>query len=1019
MESVYPGIDLVYYGNQSRLEYDFVIAPHAKPGSIALKFQGQTALRIDLKSGDLVLATRAGDLRIHKPLAYQLSPSRSSYAARRLPVSDAHFRLVGDRVTFKVGHYDKAKPLIIDPIISFSTYLAGSGQDAGNAIAMDAGGNIYVAGSTASLDFPTTGGALQTVSGKTAPAPGETIAPLAFVTKLGPDGSLIYSTYLGGSGSAVAQAIAVDSAGNAYLTGYALSSGFPVTAGAVQGACPGAGTFSTCGGVFVTKLNPSGSALVYSTYLGGNPTTASPPGTDQGRAIAVDAAGDAFVGGLAVTSNFPTTPNAFQTSVTPAPEGLGPNGLGNGHGFLTELNPTGASFVFSTYLGGTNTDQVNGVAVDSSGDVFVAGQTTSLDFPTTAGSFQPGPFGNDAFVAKFSPSGAVLYSTYFGGTGPYVNSFNPYTQATAIAVDSTGAAYFTGNPGPGIAVTPNAYQTAMRSSPAAGSFFAAKLHPAGCGLLYSTYVGYDVFGFVGWSTSAIALDAANDVYLAGGATTYPFSPAPPQVNGLEPPISDPEGTALPAFVAELDPTGSTLLFSSFLGGSGLNSGSGIAVNSAGDIHVAGTTSAADFPVANALEAILPGSQGAYVTKINPQPANAVLLTRNSLTFAPNLVGALNPPMLAVGLMNQLSAPLNISSVTVAGSGFSLVTSDYSNRLPCTGTITPGTGCIVQVQYVPTAVGAQSGTLTITDDGPGSPRTIALNGAGQPDFGMSVSPSSVTLMRGTDSVQFTISLSATSGSPVLGVPVALSCTGIAPATCNFSAPSATVNLNDTLTVSGISSVSGNSLNFSVVATALGQTISQSLSILIQDFTLAASQTSATVTPGQTAQYSLTVTPEGGFNYSLFLGCSGAPALATCAVNPDPLGLDGTDPVTVQVNVTTTAPSSTFPLKPRWLTPPALRAWHELAGLALLVLLSVALAVAGMKPRRAWLGLALTLLIGASWICCGGGSGGGGGGGGGSSGSPGTAAGTYSIVVTGTYGSGPTQLSHSLNLTLKVQ
>jgi uncharacterized membrane protein YgcG len=198
---------------------------------------------------------------------------------------------------------------------------------------------------------------------------------------------------------------------------------------------------------------------------------------------------------------------------------------------------------------------------------------------------------------------------------------------------------------------------------------------------------------------------------------------------------------------------------------------------------------------------------------------------------------------------------------------------------------------------------------------------------------------------------------------------------------------------------------------------GQTVSQPLSILIQDFTLSTSQPSVSVTPGQIAQYSLTVTPQEGFNYPLSLSCSGAPALSSCAVSPSLLYLDGTHPATVQVNVTTTAPSAAYRVEPRLLPPPGVRAWHELAGLALLVLLSLALTVAGAKPRRAWLSLALMLLIGGSWICCGGGSGGGGGGGGSSS--PGTAAGTYSIVVTGTYNSGSTSLSHSLDLTLKVQ
>jgi hypothetical protein len=1009
LEHVYPGIDLVYYGNQNRLEYDFVVAPHANPNSIALKFQGQTPLHFDSRSGDLVLATRAGDVRFHKPVVYQPSLPRSSLVSRHLSLVDCHYRLVGNRLTFKVGAYDKTKPLIIDPIMSFSTYLAGSVEDAGNAIAVDASGNVYVAGSTLSPDFPLTSGAFKKNCGSPSNACVDFESqPDAFASKLSPDGSLIYSTFLGGGGADVAKAIALDSSGNAYVTGSTLSADFPVTQGAFQTTCPG--TTGSCGGGFVTKLNPSGSALVYSTYLGG----ISPAGPDQSLAIGVDASGDAFVGGLAMTLDFPTTPGAFQTTVTPAP--LGP---GNGHGFLTKLNPVGTSLVFSTYLGGSNTDQVNGLAVDSSGDVYVAGQTNSLDFPTTPGAFQTGSYhhtyGGESFISKLSPSGSILYATYFSGPG-FGNGSG--TQARAIAVDSTGAPYVAGSTLDALPTTPGSYETVPFY---VGSAFLTKLHPAGCGLLYSTFVGYNLQGFQGFGANGIALDSSNDVYLTGNAdlTIGPGLSAPTLVNGLQPPLSAPSGGSSTVLLSELNPTGSEILFSSFLGGSGGNTSGGIAVDPAGNIYVTGATNAPDFPMANALQPTCPACEfdkpvgtGVFVTKISPQPANAVLLTRNALTFAPNAVGSSNVEVLTVGLMNQLTTPLKISSVNVNGNDFSLLPGGTFGSLPCTGSIAPGAGCIAQVQYSPNALGQQSGILAVSDDGPGSPRIITLNATGLADFKLETGASSVTALKGTETVQFGIGATQIPAAPVPSGDIALSCAGVAPATCTFNPASIPIVAgSSTLSVSGLSAVAGNILNFSAVGTLSGQTYSLPLTIFLQDFTLSTSESSATVTPGQSAKYSFTVTPAGGFNYEVSFSCSGVPPLATCSISPIFVTLDGTNPATVQVTVTTTAPSSTYPGEPRLLPPAGMRPWQWVTWLLILILLSVALAASRARVRRAWLGIALIVMIGGAWVSCGGGGGGGS--------NPGTSPGTYAITVAGTYAPGSNTLSHNITLTLKVQ
>ena len=409
-KGVYPGIDLIYYGNQGKLEYDFVVAPGGDPRTIALNIDGAEKMQID-PQGDLVLSNDGGDVRLHKPVVYQpVSVNPKSQIQNPRSVDGRYLLLADNRIGFEIGAYDKTLPLIIDPVLSYSTYLGGAGDDYAYGIAVDSSGNAYVIGCTNSINFPTIPGAFQTSYG------GGNYD--AFITKLNAAGSaLVYSTYLGGSSEDGAfNGIAVDASGNAYVTGYTYSSNFPTTPGAFQ-TSGGGGTRDA----FVAKLHVAGSALVYSTYLGGSDY-------DVAWDIAVDAAGNAYVTGQTHSSNFPTTPGAFQTSY----------GGGAYDAFITKLNAAGSALLYSTYLGGSDYDEGSGIAVDATGNAYVTGLTYYFNFPTTAGAFRTSPAGYyDAFVTKLNAAGSdLVYSTYLGGSSA--------DGGYGIAVDATGNIYVTG-----------------------------------------------------------------------------------------------------------------------------------------------------------------------------------------------------------------------------------------------------------------------------------------------------------------------------------------------------------------------------------------------------------------------------------------------------------------------------------------------------------------------------------------------------------------------------------------------
>jgi hypothetical protein len=550
---VYRGIDMVYYGDQRRLEYDFIVAPGANPDIIEIAFGGIQKFEIT-GTGDLLLHNSQAPIRLTKPAAYQ----EIDGVKQEVPIS--YMAKNVDSVGFQLGGYDQNRPLVIDPVLVYSTYLGGSGFDQGYAIAVDALGNAYVTGQTAAIDFPTTAGSFQTNYGG-----GD-----AFVAKLNPQGSaLVYSTYLN---SASGNSIAVDSAGNAYITGEAGPTTFPTTGGAFQTAPMGYDTF-------VTKLNSSGSALVYSARFGGNLD-------DFGRGIAIDGSGNAYITGWTVCRStictFPTI-NAFQ-----------PNYAGGyNDAFVTKINSNGSSLAYSTYLGGgkilnATEDWGEAIAVDTAGSAYVTGYTYAPDFPVTSGAFDTARAGLDAFVTKFTPDGAsLLYSTFIGGAGRELGQ--------GIAVDGDGNAYVTGitesfdNPFTsayeGFPVTAGAFQTR-------GSYdaFVSKLNATGSALVYSTYLGGSAGVDRGW---AIALDDAGNACITGDTTSTNF----PATGAVQPVYG---GGLSDAFVTKLNASGASLVFSTFLGGNLSDEGRGIAC-SGGDVFVTGDTSSANFPTANALQ----------------------------------------------------------------------------------------------------------------------------------------------------------------------------------------------------------------------------------------------------------------------------------------------------------------------------------------------------------------------------------------------------------------------------------
>ena len=568
LRDVWQGVDVVWRGGEDgRLTYDLVVAPGADLGAASFELEGARLPRVDV-DGSLGAATALGELRHGRPVAYQVVDG-----ARRSV--EAAFAVDGHRVGFAIGDYDRTRPLVVDPSLTYTTYLGGSGADYGRGgIAVDATGAAYVAGYTGSTDFPTQ----SAYQAGNAAGFGNLNAVIA---KIRADGSaLVYATYLGGSTTSDAFGIAVDGSGAAFVTGLTTSTDFP-TLNALQPSIAGTLGGTQYGDVFVTKLAPSGSALAYSTYLGGT-------GDDVGRAIALDATGAAYVVGSTDSSNFPTQA-PLQAALS------GPGGVKDA--FIAKIASSGGSLAYSTYLGGSGgggEETAYAVAVDSAGAAYVAGSTSSsTGFPTQSplqGAFAGGT--SDAFVAKVNSSGSALgWSTFLGGSGA--------DSAKGIAVDSSGAVLVAGTTAStDFPTTAGSFQPSYAGG--TGDAFVAKIGSSGAAIAWSTFLG----GTGGDSCSGIALDASGAAAIAGSTGSSDFPTASPTQSS----------TGGDAFVGKLDPSGSSLLFGTYLGGSGSDWGLSIAVGSTGDVYVAGETKSANFPLQSPLQATYAGVQDWFVAR---------------------------------------------------------------------------------------------------------------------------------------------------------------------------------------------------------------------------------------------------------------------------------------------------------------------------------------------------------------------------------------------------------------------
>jgi hypothetical protein len=561
--NVYDGVDLIYHGNQGQLEYDFVVAPGADANAIRVVFPGVDTPQVDT-NGDLLFVLEGIQMHQRKPVVYQ------EEAGVRREIAGGYVLDAAGEVGFRVAKYDTSRPLVIDPVLIYSTYLGGSGGECGfgnGSIAVDASGSAYVAGCTPSTDFPTTSGSFQTTYG------GGDVD--AFVSKLNPEGSaLVYSTYLGGSLSDAVDDLAIDASDSVYLTGYTISPDFPTT--------PGALDRTSANAAFVTKLSPSGSALVYSTRF------------PVDGFLTVDNAGNAYVLG-AGGPGLPVTPGALQPAY----------GGGQLDGYVAKLDPTGSALLYSTFLGGSGDESPSDMAGDSSG-VYIVGRTTSSDFPTTAGAFQRTcpfyPFSGGcftAFASKIDAGGSALaYSTYLGAV----------SDPRDVAVGLSGEAYVTGITHGTFPTTPGAFQTTYGGG--GDDAFVTKLNATGTALVYSTYLG----GRSWDGAEGIAVDAAGDAHVAG----WTWSPDFPVANEVQPAL---RGEA-DAFVTKINSAGSAPIYSTYLGGSGAESAQSVAVDPAGSTYVMGGTQSTDFPTVNAIQGDFGGgSYGDYfVAKIAEEPS---------------------------------------------------------------------------------------------------------------------------------------------------------------------------------------------------------------------------------------------------------------------------------------------------------------------------------------------------------------------------------------------------------------
>ncbi|MGC1607087.1 MAG: SBBP repeat-containing protein, partial [Candidatus Acidiferrum sp.] len=624
---IYPGVDLLYYGNQHQLEYDFILAPGADPDQIRLSVAGARRVELDAQ-GNLLLATDQGEVVLRKPLVYQqLGDTRREVAG--------NFRVEGQEVSFAIGDYDRNRQLVIDPTLNYATYLGRSVNDKVNAIALGSDGSTYVAGIAPAI---TSGGQDE-----------------AFVAHISTDGKqLLYMAYLGASGATDARGIAVDPSGNAYITGETKATDFPAL-NSLQSSCSLNASRQCVGDAYLAKLNSDGS-LNYATFLGGS-------GEDAGNALALDAAGNIYITGSTGSTDFPVFHPAQATTG------------GNGDAFIAKISSDGQHVLYATYLGGSGNDEALGIAIDANSNVYVTGQTLSPDFPTE-NAFQarclPGTSNQclgEAFVTKLSSDGSSLvYSTYLGGSGG--------DSANAIAVDNLGQVYVAGQT---LSIDFPLASSLQAAAGGKSEAFVTKFLPNGAGLVYSTFLG----GSGDDVATSIAVDSHGNAFVSGYTDSVNFPTQSPLQSACQ---KDSTGAcSQDAFLAVMNSSGSALKFSTYLGGTGADEGKGIVLDTKGSAYLGGASTSADFPTAQPI--VVPSGVSPKVLQSSSQVSSAT-------------TGA-----------STVSLPSNLSGGGVVAMVSGLPNADASEA--CTGTIS-WVGTAGDNQWT-TATNWSTGVLPVSTD----------------------------------------------------------------------------------------------------------------------------------------------------------------------------------------------------------------------------------------------------------------------------------------------------------------
>ena len=997
---VYPGVDLVYYGTQRQLEYDFVIAPGADAGRIRLNVRGAGKLRIDA-NGDLVIALANGEVRFNRPVAYQRSASGKQIVSSEYALSGAH------SVEFRVGQYDRSRELVIDPILSYSTYLGGTNIDGANAIAVAPDGTAFIAGGTFSLDFPTAHPLQPNHGGP------DDFDRDAFVAKLSADGStLLYSTYLGGKNQDVANGIAVDSLGDAYVVGTTISPDFPVTSLSFNPSC---GSDSGCGSktcspglfvsnAFVSKLNPAGSGLVYSGFLGEFENV-------EGQAIAVDENQIAYVTGAtefnplpqgAACGPFPITGNAAQPNF----------GGGATDAFVTKITAAGSQIQYSTYLGGDDEDIGYGITADSTEDAYATGVTYSATFPQLNGEQAVYGGAGDAFLSKLNTklvgAGSLAYSTFIGGSN--------LDQGNGIVVDPNGIAYITGLVGSSLPAGTTASfcassaATSIPTSPAVscggnGDAFVAKIDATRSGSA-SLLDMFNLGGSAADSGNGIAVDSAGNIYVTGSTVSSDF---PVKSGAFQPAYG---GGNADAFVTAFDNAGSTTLYSSFLGGTNTDIGYGIAVNTTlpsasptfTPAYVAGQTCSLDFPLANPEQPASGGNCDAFVSKI--EILDGLELNPTGLVFNGQSLGTTSQPQIVT--VTDGDAAQTTGAITITGNN----PGDFAETNTCTNAINPGGQCTISVTFTPQASGIRKAQINVPCSTCGSSGiTYVLNLTGTTST-LTLSASNLSFgsqQTGLASAPLAITATNTGTVPITFTSIVASGDFAETDDCIKAPLQPTTNciINITYTPSSAGS--------SVGALTLTDDAAGSPQVVLltgtgfgaqSDFSLSIQPPSASVSAGKAAQFELMVTAFGGFAQPVTLTCGNLPKAVTCqgSANPVTPTQNGT-PVTIQIN---TGLRTMVPIaKPVRFEPPAGMRLTDLMVALLLMALAVTAFTLRRKPRLAARTVLVLAMTGAllSMACAGGDPPGQ---------VPGTPAGTYQVAITGTAGN----VQHTAIVTLQV-